>query len=59
VIAHRFSTLARADRIVVVDGGRIAEDGTHPELMARGGVYAQLARLQRAKPLALPAAEAR
>jgi ATP-binding cassette subfamily B protein len=42
VVAHRLSTAARADRIVVVDGGKIVEVGTHDELLATGGTYAAL-----------------
>jgi subfamily B ATP-binding cassette protein MsbA len=46
VIAHRLSTIQSADTIHVVDGGRIVESGKHLELLARGGVYANLHRLQ-------------
>jgi subfamily B ATP-binding cassette protein MsbA len=46
VIAHRLSTIERADLIVVMDEGAIVESGTHAELIARGGPYAQLRRLQ-------------
>ncbi len=46
VIAHRLSTVLKADRILVMDEGRIVEEGTHAELVAAGGVYAQLASLQ-------------
>src|SRR6476661_8312986 len=46
VIAHRLATVRAADRIVVMDGGKIVEEGTHASLNARGGLYARLARLQ-------------
>jgi ATP-binding cassette subfamily B protein len=46
VIAHRLATVLGADRIVVMDGGRVVESGTHAELSARDGLYAKLARLQ-------------
>ncbi len=46
VLAHRLSTVQRADLIVVMDEGRIVEQGRHADLMAQGGLYAQLARLQ-------------
>jgi ATP-binding cassette subfamily B protein len=46
VIAHRLATVLKADRIIVMDEGRVVEEGTHTELSARGGLYAKLARLQ-------------
>jgi subfamily B ATP-binding cassette protein MsbA len=46
VIAHRLSTVARADRIYVLEGGRIAEQGSHDELLAAGGTYRRLYELQ-------------
>jgi ATP-binding cassette, subfamily B, multidrug efflux pump len=41
-IAHRLSTIARMDRLIVMDGGAILETGSHAELLARGGIYADL-----------------
>ena len=46
VIAHRLATVQKADHIVVLDHGRLVEQGTHTELVAHGGVYAGLAALQ-------------
>ncbi len=45
VIAHRLQTAKRADRVVLVDGGRIVEEGSHDELVARGGAYARLSEV--------------
>ena len=46
VIAHRLATVQQADRILVLDHGRLVEQGTHAELVSRGGIYARLAALQ-------------
>jgi ATP-binding cassette subfamily C protein len=48
VIAHRLSTIVNADRIYVLDGGRVAESGTFDELMARDGAFARMVERQRA-----------
>jgi ATP-binding cassette subfamily B protein len=52
VIAHRLATVLRADRIVVIEAGRVVEEGTHDELVARRGLYARLAELQFGAPRA-------
>jgi len=46
VVAHRLATVRRADRIVVMEAGRVVAQGTHAALVAEGGLYARLARLQ-------------
>ena len=46
VIAHRLATVLKADRILVMESGRIVEEGTHRSLVAKGGIYARLAKLQ-------------
>jgi ATP-binding cassette subfamily B protein len=58
VIAHRLSTVREADQIVVVVEGRIVQRGTHTELLAAGGVYAELYRTQFQRQAALEPAEA-
>ena len=57
-IAHRLSTIAAMDRLIVMDEGRIVEEGTHAELLRRGGLYAELWTRQSGGFLAQDAAEA-
>ncbi len=52
VIAHRLSTVRACDRIIVLDGGRVAEQGSHDELLRQGGLYARLYALQSGAPVA-------
>ena len=46
VVAHRLATVKKADRIIVLDKGCIVDEGTHSQLVARGGIYAEMAKLQ-------------
>ena len=46
IVSHRLSMARGADRIIVLDSGRIVEEGTHDQLLARGGLYAEMYRLQ-------------
>ncbi|MCK1975194.1 ABC transporter ATP-binding protein, partial [Bacillus safensis] len=46
VVAHRLAPVLKADRILVLDHGRIVEEGTHQTLVEKGGIYARLAKLQ-------------
>jgi len=57
VIAHRLSTIRSAGRILVLSGGRLVEEGTHDELIARNGLYASLYRLQYEEEPKPPAGE--
>jgi ATP-binding cassette subfamily B protein len=52
IVAHRLATVKKADRILVFDQGRIVAEGTHGDLVAEGGLYARLARLQFTEGLA-------
>jgi ATP-binding cassette, subfamily B, multidrug efflux pump len=56
-IAHRLSTIAALDRLIIMDQGRIIEDGSHADLLRRGGLYAQLWARQSGGFLAKEAAE--
>lgn len=57
VIAHRLATILEADRIVVMDAGRVVEEGDHTALVARGGLYARLAAMQFMELSPLPAGQ--
>ena len=59
VIAHRLATIVNADRILVIDGGCLVEEGSHASLLAAGGLYARLARLQFETGAAAPGGEAK
>jgi ABC-type multidrug transport system fused ATPase/permease subunit len=50
IIAHRLSTVARADRVLVLDHGRVLEQGTHAQLLSQSGTYARLHKLQFEQP---------
>jgi len=60
VIAHRLSTIIQADQILVIDGGKVTERGTHAELLAAGGLYTELYHTQFAsqEPVSAPALDA-
>ncbi|HEY0173967.1 MAG TPA: hypothetical protein VGB98_23325, partial [Pyrinomonadaceae bacterium] len=51
IIAHRLSTIRSADRIIVLERGKVIEEGTHKKLLSRKGLYASLWRLQNEDPL--------